>query len=106
MALSDWSIDMLGEGINIVIDSATETTMEVSTAWLAEELNKRKWAGKNTWTDKIIESFIDNLKSNVQSAIVANIINRRINKIQQNNFGYIVAEKLRSRLQAFRGGVI
>lgn len=104
MGLLDLSLDMISEGINIVLDSATETTMEVTTAWLAQELNKIKWAGKSNWTSKIIESYIDNLRSNLQSSITANIINRRINKLQNNNYGYYAMEKVRSRMQSFRGG--
>lgn len=104
MGLTDWSLDMLGEGINIALDALAETTVEITTQSIAEYLNSVKFSGKGNWTDKIIESYIDNLKSGLQTAIVANIINRRISKLQNNNLGYYAKEKLRTAFVNFRGG--
>lgn len=92
---------MLGEGINIVLDSAKETGVEITTMYIAQELAKMKWAGKNDWTDKMIEAYIDNLRSNLQASIVANIIQRRIAKVQIDNYGYLAVEKIKQGLSAF-----
>lgn len=104
MGLAEWSLDMTGEGINIALDALAETAVEVSTAEIAKYLNSIKFSGKGNWTDRIIESYIDNLKSNLQTAITANIIHRRISKLQNNNHGYYVKEKIRSAFVNFRGG--
>lgn len=96
-------ISMLNEGIGMVLDSASETMVEVSTAWIAQELNKRTWMGKGTWTDTIIESFLDNLKSNLQTAITTNIIQRRIGSIQWANRRYFGEEKLKQGLNNWKG---
>ena len=98
---------MLGEGINLVLDSAKETGVEVTTLYIAQELSKMKWSGKNDWTDKIIESYIDNLRSNLQASIVLNIIQRRIAKVQIDNYRYLAVEKIKQRLSAYlnRSGV-
>lgn len=93
MALSDYLRSMTAEGINIALDSLQETTVEITTAKLAEKLNEMKWAGKGNWTDEYIESFLDNLRSNLQSSIQANIIQRRIAGLQIKNYGIALLNK-------------
>lgn len=93
MALSDYLRSMTAEGINIALDSLQETTVEITTAKLAQKLNEMKWAGKGNWTDEFIESYLDNLRSNLQSSIQANIIQRRIAGLQIKNFGIAILNK-------------
>lgn len=94
---------MLNEGIGLVLDSLSETVVEVSTQWIASELNKMKWAGKGNWTDVIIESFLDNLRSNLQTVITTNIIHKRINSIQYANRMYFGQEKIKQGFNNWKG---
>ncbi len=93
---------LLGEGIQIVLDSAKETGVEISTMYIAEQLRKMRWAGTDTWTSRAIESYIDNLRGNLQASISANIIERRIAKMQVDNMGYLAVEKMKEALRRFR----
>lgn len=100
-SLTDYFWSILPEGINLILDSAKETGVEITTLYIANQLNKMKWAGKGDWSDDVIESFINNYRGNLQSSITANIVQRRIAKIQVDNAGYYVTEKGKQYLQAF-----
>ncbi len=100
--LSDGIQGLLGEGIQCAVDAAKETGVEVTNQFIIEWLNKKKWGGSDTWTGKIISSYLDNLRSNVQTSITANIINRRINSIQTDNLGIIGVQKLKGLFSKIR----
>lgn len=93
---------LLGEGIQIVLDSVKETGVEISTMYIAEQLRKMRWAGTDTWTSRSIEAYIDNLRGNLQASISANIIQRRIAKMQVDNMGYLAVEKMKEALKGFK----
>lgn len=101
MALSNFLIAMLPEGIGIVLESAKETAVEISTLYIAEQLNKIRWAGEDTWSDKIIESYIDNLRGNLHTSVTANIVHNRIAKVQVDNIKIMGIEKGKQYYNSF-----
>ena len=96
----------LNQGIGIAIDSFNETNMEITIENITKRLNELKWSGKNDWTTDYITRYIDNMRGNLNSAIVGNMMRRKIFNIQSQNIAIINFDKIKSSLQGFLGTVI
>lgn len=90
--------DLLGRGIDAGIELAFETfhetNTEVSILAIANFLNKIKWMGKSDWTTVYLETYIDNLRGNLNSRVMARIIRSEVNKIHRTNHLIIKRKQL------------
>jgi hypothetical protein len=84
----------LDAGIELAVETFNETNTEVTILAIANFLNKLKWMGKSDWTTIYLESYIDNLRGNINSRVMARIIKGEVNKIHRTNYLIIKRKQL------------
>ena len=89
---------MVNQGIIVAVDALVETSVEVSTISIASKLNEIKWAGKDNWASDFLESYIENLRGNLNSAIIGNLMSSRIARIQGESYAIFKMEKISNGL--------
>lgn len=86
----------VNQAISVAIDSLVETGTEITITNITNQLNKMKYAGKENWATEFLESYIVNLRGNLNSAIIGNLMASRIVRIQGENFAIFQYDNIKS----------
>ena len=92
--MADLFARSLDAGIELAVETFNETNTEVSIMAIANWLNKMKWMGKSNWTTVYLESYIDNLRGNINSRVMARIMRSEVNSVQRTNYLILKRKKL------------
>lgn len=86
----------VNQAISVGIDSLIETGTEVTIVAVANRLNEIKYLGKDNWASDFLESYIENLRGNLNSVIIGNLMSSRIARIQGENFAIFQYDNIKS----------
>lgn len=86
----------VNQAISVAIDTLIESGTEVTIVAIANQLNKMKYLGKDNWASDFLESYVVNLRGNLNSAIVGNLMASKIARIQGENFAIFQYDNIKN----------